>query len=375
MPQQSEGTRHLVRLTGATRDGIFEELAGRKSWLHLATPYFSVECRLLAREGNTLLLRVHLSREALVHALGHHPLALRFPWNLSIYKGPTHLLEVRTDDAHKRVAVVELPEYVHADERRTQFRVERTGRSRATVLLPGGRLLRASLEDISQGGTCLYSQDSLGRDELYTGMPLSLEVDLEGGASFKAQARVCHVDGYRFGLAFHPPLDPLASSDLERWIQPRRREAQRMWDNRMELRAEAEQAAAQAQVQPKGALLISGDAALAESLRPTLEALGELRTALASVGAVKRLLSAPPLVAILELPQVDTETRRRMRQMVEALALPCPLVIVGRGQDPEAGRTFANELKAALYFDWTPDKAVFAQRLVQGFLRRMAGPA
>lgn len=354
----------------AARLAMFMELVERKSWLQLATPYFSVEARILDLKGEVLHLRVHLSREALTHALGQHPVRLRFPWNLGMYAGITQLLEV-VEEEGKRVARVTLPERVAVDERRKAFRVERTGRSRATLALPDGRLIRATLESISTLGAGLFALDALKRDDLHAGQTLPMDVELDGALRFKTTARIQHLEGLNLGISFHPSLDPLAENDVAGWIAPRRRDAQRLWDNRMELRAEAHKSVAEKR-QPEGTILLTGDPSLAEQLGPALEGCMPVRTALPSVGAVKRLLDPPPRLLVVDLPALDSHARHRTRLLLEALNLGVPLMLVGRGQDPVAGRAFATDLKADLYLDWLPDKAPFLTRLIQGFLARLS---
>ncbi len=352
------------------RRAMFEELVQRKGWMQLVRPNHTVEGRAFELGNGVLNLRVHLSLEALRPFKGQD-LVLRWPWNLTMLEGPTRMVEM---EAAEKVSMVRmaLPASVTSSERRQAYRIEHADRSRATLELPDGTAVHALVESLSGLGAGLFCLEALRDRPLHPGQVLPLQVELEAGPRFQTQARIQHMGSVNLGLSFHPVLEPLTLAALQEWMAPRRREAQLRWDNRDAVRAEAEKMAFERRP-PKGTLLITRDPALARALAPALDYCGPVGIAIPSVGEIRCLLEAPPLLVVVDLDDLEGQARRRTRLLLETLAFRAPLVVVGRGANPPQGRAFANEVRADLYLDWDARKASILLRLIQGFIGRHVG--
>jgi hypothetical protein len=360
------------RFAGAELDAILQEACERKQFALVATPYFALESRFLERRGDVLALRANQSRESLRHALAQHPLRLRLAWDLSMLAGATEIVGFEQDE-RTRALLVKVPASLALDERRGAFRVESLGRSRGALVGGLGRIIRVSLENLSLTGAGIFCTDALAPGEIFPGQQVDLEVVLDKGPQFRTRARVAHGEGQSLGLSFQPPLPDYVQAELRAWLAPREGEARRLWENRGLARAAAE-LAARPKAAPRGLLLVTTDPSLAEQIHGALEYEHALRTALPALGPLQDALEEPPLLLLLDAAGTTVETRRRLRALVEALHLQCPLVLLGSGQDAEALRRFATELRAAWSWDWNPSQTPFFRRLVQGIIRRHGRP-
>ena len=120
----------LASLQGVFLDAALEELCDRKQTLYLATPYFAFESRFLERVGPDLEVRATMSRDAVRHALAKNPLRMRFPWGLTMFGGPTRILDYQERE-RSRFLRIAVPAVLAPDDQRRAFRLERTGRSTA----------------------------------------------------------------------------------------------------------------------------------------------------------------------------------------------------------------------------------------------------
>lgn len=229
--------------------------------------------------------------------------------------------------------------------------------------------LKGSLENLSQGGALLVLQEQAPPGVLSPGRLVELGLRLEQGPTLKVRARLQHGDYPRVGFAFQAP-PPEFTQALDPWLTPRLAEALRRWENRREVRAQAE-AAAKARLvatQPEGILVI-GSKLLAEEVGEGLDAAYPLRVGPAALAPLKRLLDRPPLAVILQVVKGDLEERYRLRGLWQTLGLSCPLVILGTGQTGCA-QEVAQELQADSSLQWDPGKARFLGRLVLGLIKR-----
>ncbi len=152
-------------------------------------------------------------------------------------------------------------------------------------------------------------------------------------------------------------------------MAPRVEEARRHWEDRAELRARAEEAAKPKQP-PEGVLLVSRDGELVLEVASALEGLHTLRATPPVMGPFKEALEPPPLLLLVDTVGIDGEERHRLRGLLEAQPPGCPILVLGRGGDPEAWRPLVTELKAHLYITWNLAQVSFFRRLVQGLILR-----
>lgn len=363
-----ERVRPEGALAGAEREALLDELVARRASLLLATPYLSVEARLVERTGEILRLRVPLGEAAARHVLSQKPLRLRLPWAGSMVAGETILLGTEREDSRLRLRV-SAPTWLAPDERRRVPRVERISDLRGGLALADGRLLRVRIEDLAERGAGVLVLEPIGPS---AGLRGRLSVPLEGGPDLNLPVRVVQGDEPFLGLQFDPPP---AGRDLERlraWLAPRLEEARRRWENRAELRARAE-AALKPKIPPAGVLALSGRAGLAAELEPVLEGLEPLRCVVPAMAPWKEALDQqPPRLVLAEVPG-DSEARRRLKLLLEAAPPGCPVLLLGEaGLRPE-DRAWALALKPEAVLAWSPAQADFLRRWVQGLLRRAEG--
>lgn len=359
MPERPQ-TRGAV----AIRDGILDEICSGRQRILLATPYFAVDARLLERRGDMLALRIPMSGEAIRNAVGAHPLRMRFPWDLTMFCGSTEIRGFEQEEG-RRTLLVSVPETFSMDENRSAWRTEQVGRSRGA--LGGGRIVRVSLENLSTTGAGIFCLDPVTPDEFYAGRQVTLETSLDKGPTFSTKGRIAHGEGQSLGIGFSP--DAAVEELLKAWIAPRRKEAQRAWENRTATRAAAE-AALRPKAQASGVLLVTSDAVLSDAVTRMLEEEGGVRTCMPALGPLKKILDEPPQLVLLDISGAGLDVRHRLRTMVESLALACPVVVMGQGVPPEILRGFSADLKAAWSYEWNPNQGTFFQRLVKGIIRR-----
>lgn len=282
-------------LTGPLRDEVLSELCERKAAMLLATPYLSFESRFLDRDGDKLRIRASMGREVAQNTLAKHPLRLRFPWELTIYSGITRILDYEQEE-HRRTLVVSVPEVLGVDEQRRAYRAERMARSRGSMgsIAGGGVSIQSfGLENLSVLGAGVFLKDFRNTESWLPGSIVQTSLELDGGPSFSTSARICHSSGPYLGLEFQPPLEEPTLSLVNLWVEGRRAEAQRLWDSRTEIRAQAKEAA-KPKAPPAGLLLLSTDPHLGPQVEAALEGMHELRVVPAVMTPYRTALTQPP---------------------------------------------------------------------------------
>jgi hypothetical protein len=359
-------------LQGPALREVLAELCERRQYLLLATPYFSFESRFLDLSGDALLVRATMSRNAARHALNHPALRLRFPWELTFYGGPTRILAYEEEGSKRRLRV-SLPASFTRDDQRRAYRVEQVGRSMGAL---GGQdlsLVRCAVENVSMGGVRVFCTEPLPSTGFQPGCRVDLSLSLDKGPSLTAGARICHSSGQSLGLAFHPPLEGPQREALEAWITPLIREARRLWDNRAEIRAQAERAV-RPRVPPGGVVLVSADPQLRSQVEAAMPEGETLRAVPPVLAPFKEAMEAQLPYVLLVSPTGGLDESHRLRSLLEAVPHPCPLVVVGNGPDLDQLRALALLLKATLFVDSKSTGSVFFQRLIQGLIRKHWNP-
>ncbi|WP_005032983.1 hypothetical protein [Holophaga foetida] len=358
-------------LTGPLRDEVLSELCERKAAMLLATPYLSFESRFLDRDGDKLRIRASMGREVAQNTLAKHPLRLRFPWELTIYSGITRILDYEQEE-HRRTLVVSVPEVLGVDEQRRAYRAERMARSRGSMgsIAGGGVSIQSfGLENLSVLGAGVFLKDFRNTESWLPGSIVQTSLELDGGPSFSTSARICHSSGPYLGLEFQPPLEEPTLSLVNLWVEGRRAEAQRLWDSRTEIRAQAKEAA-KPKAPPAGLLLLSTDPHLGPQVEAALEGMHELRVVPAVMTPYRTALTQPPLLLLLDTAGMGSEERRRTKALLEAQPPGCPILVVGRDPESDQARTLAMELKQASFLEWNPGKGASLRILTQGLIRK-----
>lgn len=354
--------------SGPARDTIIQEVCEAKRSAILATPYLGFETRFLAQEGAELHMWATMSRSVAEHTLSEQPLRIRFPWALGMLAGATKVLGFEQDEK-RRFLRVALPKRLDPDELRKYWRNDRCGKSTGTLGNEDLKVVRVSLENLSQGGASIFSMEPLDPVAFGAGHQTTLSLVLDGGIKLLSQVRIVHGDAFHMGLAFEPPLPSAAQDQLTLWLQPRWEAAKLAWQDRAELRAQAVLAAATAE--PEGILLISSSLEIEAQIRPLLDGLPELRVTPPVMSSLKKALSPAPLLVLMHLPQSGLEERRRFRALVEALP-GCPLVLLSSPQGTALAQDIGAEVRA-LSLSWNPSLGAFLRRLVVGLLKKHSG--
>lgn len=345
------------------------EMAARRAFLQVATPYITFPGRLVECRGGELRIRATLSRDFILKTLQDQGFRLRIPWGLGMAAAATQLLGLEEWEG-KRVLRVQLPDRFVEDEPRQAFRVGAMGPSRA-VLTPGGdRLWKASLDNLSALGASLFVTETLPPEGLPHG-PLRLSLVLDQGPSLDLEARLIHQDGQLLGVAFDPRPSASAQAALEGWLLPKVEEARRRWENRATLRAMAEQAARPPSL-PEGILVLSRDPTL---LAQVSDCLGErltLRPCGLALAPLKEALTNPPQVIAVPWLGGGIQARHTLRNLAEVFPPGTPVVVLGLETD-SGGRDLALELKAATYVIWPTAQGAFFSRLLEGLIRKAWG--
>nr|WP_320132607.1 PilZ domain-containing protein [uncultured Holophaga sp.] len=366
----TSNTQNKGGLSGQLRDQILDELCDRKASLLLATPYLSFESRFLEREGDRLRVRAGMSREVAQNTLAAQGLRIRFSWDLSMFAGACRILDFEQEE-HRRTLVLSLPESLGLDEQRRSYRADRTGRSGGSLgsTLGGEVRIRAfALENISPLGAGVFMREGRG-EEWVPGAMVQASFDLEGGPAFSTRARVVHTQGNSVGLDFSEPLESGALSGVQRWVDARKAEARHLWDNRLEMRTRALEAA-RPRPAPAGLLLLSADTQLSEDIKAAMGEALPTRICPPVMAPYKKLVAEPPLLLLLDGACMGSEERRRARTLLETQPPDCPIIILGRDPQNDHPRLLSTELKGAAYFEWQPEKGAVLRMLAQGLVRK-----
>ena len=358
----------LASLQGATLEEALAELCERRQTLYLATPYFSFESRFLERLGPDLKVRATMSRNVVQTALARSALRLRFPWALTLFGGPTRILAYEETDG-SRFLRISVPPVLAPDDQRRAVRLERTGRSGGALGSRDSYLVKCSLETISHLGAGLFSMEPIPADGFQPGQSVDISLNLEQGPELQATGRICHTSSQALGLVFAPPLAGARLEQLQGWLQPRLENAQRLWDERANLRSQAERAV-RPRLAPEGLLLASGDPGLRATVAAALGGVPAMRWVWPAVAPFREALDLqPPYVLLLPIAG-GMEERYRLRSLLEAVPPQCPVVALGMGGNLDQTRALAAELKATLFVDQKTLNSTFFQRLILGLIRK-----
>ena len=119
-----------------------------------------------------------------------------------------------------------------------------------------------------------------------------------------------------------------------------------------------------------GIILVSSDAHLEELLTETLKEVQTLVRVPPALQSLKEALHHRPALAIFHISGTGLDERRRMKTLVEVAASKAPILLLGTQVDGATLFELSSEWKASSAIVWSPQRATFLQRLVQGIIRR-----
>lgn len=347
---------------------ILQEACARKEMLILVTPYLRYESSFVGLEKDALHVQATMSREDAVYGLKAPGLKIRFPHGFGFYEAAVELVGLGQLGG-RRTLKLSLPGAVQENDQRVAFRVERVGRVTVTFSTPRPDLYMATLSDISVTGARLHSSGDLPSERLSVGDKVALTIPLLDGLNINGHAVVRHLKGRSFGLEFQPPLPEQVMEPLGRWVFQQREEERERLARRLELGLEGGRPAGP-QLPPKGILLFSAEAALEEELRGAVPDSHPFSRIVPTAQGVRESLLSQPALAILHLKALNLDERRRTKALAEILQGRCPVLLLGTGLEGGALYELAAEWRASSALVWSPARAAFFQRLVQGIIRR-----
>lgn len=348
---------------------ILAQACARKEMVILATPYLRFESAFVGIKDGELHVLATMDREDAAFGLRTPDLLIRFPEGLGFLEAPVAMVGLGILDGRRTLRLA-LPKVVRENDLRDAYRVERVGRVVVTYGTPKGDILQASLVDISTTGARLHAQMDLDPTRFPPGAPLVLSIPLSEDLRIEARARVRHLGARSIGLEFHPPLPRPMGDPLSRWIFRHREEDRERLAQRQELHDRSQRKTLPGQELDQGILFLSPDAVLEETLRDILQPIQSLTRLPCSAQALKDgLLSQPPLV-IFHVTGTTLDERRRLKGLVELAVGKVPILLLGTQVDGSTLFELSGEVKASSAMVWSPARAIFLQRLVQGILRR-----
>lgn len=347
---------------------ILTKACGRRELLILATPFLRFESSFVAVQGEELHVLATMSREDAVYGLRTPDLKLRFPYGLGFYEASVASIGLGLHEGRRTIRV-SLPKVIKENDQRVAYRVERVGRVQVTFGTPKANLHVAGLVDISTTGAQLHAQREVQPEEVGPGNKIILDIPLSDQINIHSQAIVRHLAGRRIGVQFTPKLPPDIEEPLSRWVFLRREEERERAARRLE-EANAPEFRAGTLVAEKSIVLVSADVSLETNLRELLKEIRPLIRLAPAVQELKEALLGRPSLVIFHIDGTGLDERRRMKTLTEIAQRKTPILLLGTRVDGASLFELSSEWKASSAMAWSPERATFLQRLVQGILRR-----
>ena len=349
---------------------IIGRACGRHELLILVTPYLRFESSFVRSDKTEIQVAATMSREDATYGLRNAGLKMRFPNGISFLEAPTELKGFGMADG-RRTLRLSIPEILQEEDYRGSYRVDRVGRIPVTFSTPKYDLVTGTLVDISTTGARIFSTRNFEEGEFLPGDDMAVTIQLTDLIRINTKVKLRHVRGRTCGVEYRPQLDEHLLHPLSRWVFERREEdLERVTRRGVEVASNSGVAPPSVN-QPRGLVLVSGDAALEAALQDLLGGLQPLRRVPPTMSALKEVLSQKPALVLYHLPSLSLDERRRLKPMVEALQGRVPFLLLGTAVDGGALLELGSELKAAVSIVFHPGRGIFFQRLVQGVLRRI----
>ncbi len=363
-------TGHVIRNAA----GVYEALqsaCNRRELLILVTPYLKVESHFVRLEGDEVHVAATMSHDDAMYGLKSSELHFRFPHLTAFLDGKTELKGFGLAEG-RRTLRLKIPALLEDDELRGAYRVDRVGKVSCTFSTRKFDLQTGNLVNLSTTGARLLAFRDITEEELRAGDDVSVTIPLLETLRINSPAKVRHVHLRSFGVEFSPPLGGVLLENLSRWIfQKREEDREREARRGVETAGEAQRSLA-AQATPKrGIVLLSGDARLESDLKEVLEVLQPVvRVSSPGSQGVREMLALNPALAILHVPTLGLDDRRRIKTVLEGVTTKVPFILLGTGVEPSVLMEFGTDVKAACVYQFNAQRGMFFQRLVHGILRR-----
>lgn len=349
---------------------ILRSACGRRELLILATPFLRFESSFVAVQAEELHVLATMSREDAVYGLRTPDLTIRFPHGLGFYEAAVTSIGLGLHEGRRTVRV-SIPKVIKENDQRVAYRVERVGRVPVTFGTLKANLHVAGLVDISTSGAQLHAQRDVPAEEVGPDDRIVLDIPLSDQINVHSGAIVRHLSGRRIGVQFTPELPPDIEEPLARWIFLRREEERERAARRLE-EANAPEFRAGTLVPERSIVLVSLDASLEASLRKLLKDVRPLIRLAPAVQELKEALLGKPSLVLFHIDGTGLDERRRMKTLTEIAQRKVPILLLGTRVDGASLFELSSEWKASSAMVWSPERATFLQRLIQGILRRHA---
>ena len=359
---------HLIRNPEVVLD-IFQRACDRRELIILVTPYLRFESSFLRLGEGEFHAAATMGREDALYGLRSPDLRMRFPHGVSFLEAPTQLRGFGICDGRRSLRLT-LPEALLDQDHRGAYRVDRVGRVPVTFSTPKYDLVIGTLVDISTTGARIFSTRDFQDGELVPGQDMAVTINLTETIRINTRVTLRHVQLRTFGVEFRPRLDEDVLHLLSRWVFEKREEDLERLNRRGVETAGASGPNRILSQAPTGLLLVSGDPHLEEALRNLLGALQPLARVGPTISALREAYARRPALALLHVPGLSLDARRRLKLLVEPLQGKVPFLLVGTGVEGGALLELGQEVRAAASIVYAPERATFFQRLVQGVLRR-----
>ena len=349
---------------------IVSQACARRELMILATPFLRFESSFVTVQQGELHVLATMSREDAVYGLRAPELKIRFPHGLGFYEAEVASIGLGLHEGRRTVRV-SIPKVIKENDQRVAYRVERVGRVPVTFGTPKANLHVAGLVDISTSGAQFHAQREVPTAEVGPGDRIVLDIPLSDQISIHTGAIVRHLSGRRIGVQFTPKLPPDIEEPLSRWVFLGREEERERAARRMET-GNAPGLRMGTQVPELSILLVSLDASLESTLRELLKDIRPLIRLAPAVQELKEALLAKPSLVLFHIDGSGLDERRRMKTLTEIAQRKVPILLLGTRVDGATLFELSSEWKASSAMAWSPERATFFQRLVQGILRRHA---
>jgi PilZ domain len=348
---------------------IISRACGRHEMLILVTPYLRFESSFVRNDKTEIQVVATMSREDATYGLRNAGLKMRFPNGISFLEAPTELKGFGMADG-RRTLRLSIPEILQDEDYRGSYRVDRVGRIPVTFSTPKYDLVTGTLVDISTTGARIFSTRDFAEGEFLPGDDMAVTIQLTDLIRINTKVKLRHVRGRTCGVEYRPQLDEHLLHPLSRWVFEKREEDLERLTRRVETAPISGVSLPQSS-QPRGLVLVSGDAALEAALQDLLGGFQPLRRVPPTMSALKEAFNQRPALVLYHLPSLSLDERRRLKPLVEALQGRVPFLLLGTAVEGGALLELGSELKAAVSIVFNPERGIFFQRLVQGILRRI----
>jgi PilZ domain len=348
---------------------IYMRACDRREMLILVTPYLRFESSFVKFDKTEVQVAATMGREDATYGLRNASLKMRFPHGISFLEAPTELKGFGMFDG-RRTLRLSVPEFMQEEDHRSSYRVDRVGRVPVTFSTPKYDLVTGTLVDVSTTGARIYSTRDFSEGEFALGDDMAVTIQLTDLIRINTKVKLRHIHGRTFGVEYRPMLDESVLHPLSRWVFERREEDLERITRRGVETAASPGAMLSLSNQPKGLVLVSGDATLEANLQDLFSGLQALRRVPPTMPALKEAFNQRPALVLYHVPSLSLDERRRLKPLVETLQGRVPFLLLGTSVDGGALLELGGELRAAASIVFNPERVTFFQRLVQGVLRR-----